>query len=179
MKKLNSSDKVILISSILTIIMTIYMASLSNIFYTNFSYVGNMGNHRLSLILWCTTTSFSFNYILYKLNKLKFAHYLVSFTLLLLPSIIPYLKGYYPVLASLHIIIGYIGFIYFNMCLYQTLFKITITNTNMKIKIIDYYLFIMFIAGIIFMIFGSINGLFEVFYTITINLFLLIVLKKS
>lgn len=116
-------------------------------------------------------------YIKYSKDNLKL--WIILYLLLPLSLMFPFQPENKPISSGLHLLFSYLYFIGFNIILYYTIYKIQFNNINKYKKVSAVYFSILGICLYIFMKYLSVNGLFEVIYTISIAIFLYCNTRKS
>ncbi len=181
MKKTN-----LLLLTLLILVSNLWMFFIGSSTETNFT--GLMKTHLWIVIFWAFFNAFlnigCLNTIATTLNKNKKVFVQIEFatiTCLVFALIFQYDQSKSILFTNLHLLFAYGFFLGINSLFLYLLLEIQSINPSLFQKIIFYYILLGSICICIFMIYMSVNGLFEIIFTTgfgLINLYFLDQLKK-
>lgn len=160
-------------------LLTLYLGTLTSLTLQNFTYLANQPTTKVAFILWAIVsiiTHFGLLSSIYTSLNIKPKSILpITFIILFISTVIPYPKGD-SFLGFLHVASGYLAFILYNYSLLLVYIQAYMTKPNLFRVILNSYLFIFALCFVIFMVYGSINGLTEVIYC-CVTVILITILK--
>jgi len=165
------SKIIISIELLLSISLSLYLATLDDIFISNYSIIGNISNYHKYFILWGIITNIYFFTILFN----YFRYDLLVFVSLIsgsLSILVPYIPSDNYIIANLHIIFGFICFVSYTYNVARLLLLSKMMNYSFSDKLIFIYKSILFILALILAYFMQVNSLIEVIYCTSINIIL-------
>lgn len=157
-------------------IYTLYLASLSNSFYSNFSDLyGQLGYSNL-IFAWSIWTSISFGCSLY-LIRLRLHKWLIVITVLLLnvACLWPYNPTDSLLLAQIHILLAYISFGLLTISIVYELYYYSSIDLKYGRLSLNLVFICLGLLVVLFMVVGGVNSIFETSYTILIEGLLILV----
>lgn len=164
-------------------LLTLYLGTLTSLTLQNFTYLANQPATKVSFTIWAIVsiiTHFGLLYSIYTTLKIKSVSILlITFIILFISTVIPYPKGD-SLLGFLHVVSGYLAFILYNYALLQIYIQAYIIKPRLFKVILNIYLCMFGLCFVIFMIYGSINGLTEVIYcSVTVILITFLKIKVA
>ena len=154
--------------NIIVVIITLFTASYTTIYYDNFTSLAT--NHLPILLLWSNVCCIITLYLLYDLSKLTIStrntkYYLfIIFIFQVLTTIFNFDKS--SLFQLLHLIFAYAFFLSINFYFIYLIYHFSLTNNALYNKLNQYYYALLTICMFIFMYYMSINTLFEIVFTI-------------
>lgn len=147
--------------------LTLYLGTQTDLLYQNFTYLANQQTTKILFLFWALAslfTHFALLYNIYRENKLSHQKYIyLTFLFLLLAIFLPYPSGT-SLLGFLHVFFGYVAFVLYNYVLFQLTLQTRHYNSKNTNRITTLYGLLLSLCLSIVLLFGSINGLAELFY---------------
>jgi hypothetical protein len=165
------SKLIISIELLLSITLSIYLASLDNILLSNYSIIGNNQNYHLYFVSWGLITNLYFFTVLFKYfsyDKLLLVSFISGFGAILIPFI-P--NGNY-IISNIHIMMGFVCFVTYTYNIARLILLVKMMNYNFSDKIINFSKVILFILALIIAYFMQVNSLIETIYCIAVDIIL-------
>jgi len=141
-----------------------YLTSLDSIVDSNFSIIGNNLQYRLTFIIWGLFTNY-FLFSFLKVFEKAFNLYLALISGLLV-VFLPYQPLSYPIIANLHILMGFISFALYNYLIYKTLVKQNFINYQITNKLLIIFNLLLLFEAFLVAYYMHINSLIELTYNI-------------
>ena len=160
--------------NIIVVIITLFTASYTTIYYDNFTSLAT--NHFPILLLWSNVCCIITLYLLYDISKLtlnnkhKKYYLIIIYIFQLLTTLFNFDKS--SIFQLLHLIFAYAFFLSINFYFIYLNYQFSLRNNIVSTKLNQYYYAILAICMFIFMYFMSINTLFEIVFTILFSFFL-------
>lgn len=175
-----------LLNRIIIPILTIFVTTRSSLLYENVTYIANHSQYRFLVCILAILLSyhyFSSFKIIFK--QTHFKNTLTSKLLLLstlsitIAFLIPYNPALYPLLSKLHVLFSLGGAIVFILLLNIYFWFIQTHHIKLYQKTFNVYLSLITGCISIFVWFGSVNSLLELYFILMINLLIDTLLKNS
>ena len=158
------SKIIITIEGLISIFLAIYLTSLDNIFISNYSIIGNTKEYRLVFMSWGLISNLFLLMVLYHFEK-TFG-LIIAFISGVLVTILPYLPLNYPILANIHILMGFISFATYNYIIYKVIFIQRLYNIKLFNKILQYWKSLLLLLAFFVAYYMHINSLIELTYNL-------------
>ena len=163
-KQASSFDKTELLGGVLFPLFTLFLILRDDPLKTNLSWIGNGLGYRLLILIWAVAGALVFRAMIRALAEalhvsLKRREDL-TFLLMVLSMVVPYLPETFPLLAQLHILISNLAFIALNLLILRVFYQGQKRRRGMEMTAV-----ILVICALIYMRFLSVNSLLEMFYT--------------
>ncbi len=168
-KQASSFDKTELLGGVFFPLFTLFLILRDDPLKTNLSWIGNGLGYRLLILIWAVAGALIFRAMIRALAEalrvsLKRREDL-TFLLMVLSMVVPYLPETFPLLAQLHILISNLAFIALNLLILRVFYqgqkrRWSLGRQGMKMTAV-----ILVICALIYMHFLSVNSLLEMFYT--------------
>ena len=175
-----------ILNRIIIPILTIFVTTRSSFLYENVTYIANHTQHRFLVCILAILLSyhyFSSFKIIFK--QTHFKNTLTSKLLLLttlsitIAFLIPYNPSLYPLFSKLHVLFSLGGAIVFILLLNIFFWFIQTHHIDLYRKTFGVYLSLISGCISIFVWFGSVNSLLELYFILMINLLIEMLLKNS
>lgn len=180
----NKRNKILfnLLAGVLFPLYTFYLVLLANPLYTNLSFIGNGLGYRYAVLLWGVIGAFVFRHLLNQIAQLLHVNWSKKmdgvFIIMVGSLALPYLPQVWPFLAQLHILASYLAFGLLNYLILYILYQGRYFAMKRCTQALNGVSAILAVCGGLFLIFGSINSLLEIFYTCFMTWLLMILTTK-
>lgn len=171
--------------AILLPISALLLASQNSVEFINFSYIGNTMEKRFLLMLWGFSSFACFflgSLYLYKLcnfnNKKNLFFTFIACLMMFLSTLIPYLPKDFPFLSFLHLFLSFGSTLIYVITFYMFIYSLILYDPLIYEKANGYYTMIVFACVGVIMIYGGVNSLSEMMFTILLPLFQ-VILSRS
>lgn len=146
---------------------TLYLGTLTNVLYQNFTYLANQPSTKVPFILWAIvslSTHFLLLNTIYTEQHLTHRNYIpLALSLLVVALFLPYPNGS-SLFGLLHVLFGYLAFILYNYVLFQIYLQTKHYHLKKMKSLLSCYLLVLSTCTGIVLAYGSINGLAEIIY---------------
>lgn len=156
----------------------LFVCSKASLFHENLTYIANVLPYRYLVFILAVMISYHYHKQFIRLIKKlsfhgKLPYLLVHLFSLFIPlaAIIPYSKNE-PLLSKFHVWVAFGGSIVFILLLNIIIWYIMRSDIYLYQNVVPYYLFMISGCFILFVWFGSVNSLLEIFFIFSINLFI-------
>ncbi len=152
---------------------TLILVLQDNPLTTNLSWVGNGLGYRLPVLVWAVLGTLTYRQLNCRLAAAlkttvpRFSF--LSYLLMILAVLVPYLPQQYPLLASLHILLGYLAFAALNLTIIAIALRGRAHNWPLCSRLLRWIVVILMTCMMMLMVFMSINSLLELFYACTMS----------
>ena len=168
-KQASSFDKTELLGGVLFPLFTLFLILRDDPLKTNLSWIGNGLGYRLLILIWAVAGALVFRAMIRALAEalhvsLKRREDL-TFLLMVLSMIVPYLPETFPLLAQLHVLISNLAFIALNLLILRVFYQGQKRRWSLGRRGMEMTAVILVICALIYMRFLSVNSLLEMFYT--------------
>ena len=159
-KQASSFDKTELLGGVLFPLFTLFLILRDDPLKTNLSWIGNGLGYRLLLLIWAVAGALA-----EALHVSLKPREDLTFLLMVLSMVVPYLPETFPLLAQLHILISNLAFIALNLLILRVFYQGQKRRWSLGRRGMEMTAVILVICALIYMRFLSVNSLLEMFYT--------------